>query len=324
MKKLLRISLILVSILILMITGILIYASQFLPNVGPAPDISIDYTPERIERGKYLANHVMLCMDCHAQRDWSTFAGPPIPGTEGCGGEVFNQDFNFPGSFVARNLTPSAIGNWTDGELFRAITTGVSKDGSALFPIMPYPNFGKLDEEDIKSVIAYIRTLAPIDNTLPPSQADFPMNFIINTIPQKATLAPMPSKSDKIAYGKYMITASGCGDCHTKQEKGEFVGEFLAGGFEFKFPDGTILRSPNITMHETGIGRWTKELFVNRFKQYAAEDYVPHKVKPGQMQTVMPWTMYAGMETEDLEAIFEYIKSVTPVENKVERYTPGS
>src|SRR5690606_10073925 len=131
------------------------------------------------------------------------------------------QDFGFPGTFVASNITPHGIGDYTDGELFRVITTGVAKDGRALFPVMPYPSYGELDEEDIKSVIAYIRTLPAIESQLPKSEADFPMNFIINTIPKKAALSKMPSKDDEVAYGKYMVTATACGDCHTKAEKGK-------------------------------------------------------------------------------------------------------
>jgi len=51
---------------------------------------------------------------------------------------------------------------------------------------MPYPNYGRMDKEDIYSMIAYIRSLAPIENEVPESKPDFPMNFIINTIPVKA------------------------------------------------------------------------------------------------------------------------------------------
>jgi len=77
---------------------------------------------------------------------------------------------------------------------------------------MPHHNFGQLDEDDIKAVIAYLRTLKPIENTTEPSESDFPMNIIINTIPKKADLKPMPPKSDKAAYGKYLVTAAGCYD----------------------------------------------------------------------------------------------------------------
>ncbi|MEX0769566.1 MAG: cytochrome c [Balneolaceae bacterium] len=321
MKKVLRYILFLLGILLLLAASGLAYIKIMLPDVGPPPDITVEMTDENIERGKYLANHVMLCMDCHAMRDWSLYAGPPMPGTEGAGGEVFDQSMNFPGRFISRNLTPAMLGEWTDGEIFRAITTGVSRDGSALFPVMPYTYYGQLDEEDIKSVIAYLRTLEPIENELEVSKPDFPFNFIINTIPREADLKPRLSSENTLEYGKYLTTAAACSECHTKQVQGQVVGEPFAGGFEFTFPNGDVVRSANITPHETGIGNMTKEQFVQRFKTFADSSYVSDKVEPRQFQTVMPWLMYADMKSEDLEAIYEYLRTVDPVGNTVVRFT---
>lgn len=75
------------------------------------------------------------------------------------GGEFFGPDLGFPGEFYSRNLTPANLRGWTDGEIFRAITAGVNKEGEALFPVMPYRNYSKMDKEDIYDIIAYLRTL---------------------------------------------------------------------------------------------------------------------------------------------------------------------
>ncbi|MFZ1676871.1 MAG: cytochrome c [Saprospiraceae bacterium] len=324
MKKVLKFLLILIAIVVVGIAALLTYLKTALPNVGPAPDLKVEATPERIERGKYLANYVMVCIDCHSSRDWSLFAGPIVRGTEGKGGDVFDQTLGFPGAYVAKNITPAALSSWTDGEIFRAITTGVSKDGHPLFPIMPYPNFGQLDEEDIKSVIAYIRTLPGIENAPAKSHSDFPMNFIINTIPQKAKLVKAPSRDNTVEYGKYLVTAASCHTCHTRQEKGKFVGEDFAGGREFPFPDGSIARSANITPHATGIGNWTEEMFMKKFRQYSDSTYQDRKVTPGTQQTLMPWTMYTHMEDRDLKAIFAYLKTLPPVDNFPEKFTTAS
>jgi len=323
MKKVLKGLAWFAGIAVIGMAAFIAYVKIALPNVGAAPDMKIELTKERIERGNYLANHVMLCMDCHSTRDWTKFAGPPIAGTEGIGGEVFDQKFGFPGFFMSRNITPFALKDWTDGEIFRVITTGVNKHGKALFPIMPYKFYRQLDEEDIKSVIAYIRTLPAQESTTKESVPDFPFNIILNTIPEKAALAPMPPKSDVTAYGKYMATASGCAECHTKQEKGKIVGELFAGGFEFNLGNGTMVRSPNITPHETGLGDWSRAQFIQRFKQYTDSGYVnpPVDLAKKEFQTVMPWSMYAGMTEEDLGAIFEYLKTVTPVNKNVQRFT---
>lgn len=283
--------------------------------------MQIERAPERLERGKYLAWHVFQCMECHSQRDFSLFAAPPIAGTEGAGGDKFTREMGFPGTFVARNITPYGIGDWTDGELFRLITTGVKNDGEPIFPVMPYHNYGKCNEEDIKSVIAYIRTLDPIEADHPESEVDVPFNLILRTIPQEANLGPIPPKSDELAYGEYMFTAAACGECHTKFENGEFTGPLCGGGRTFEFPGGAVLSSSNITPHETGIKSWTKEIFVAKFKQYQDSSYVPAPVEMGKdFQTIMPWMTYSGMTEEDLGAIFTYLQSLDPVDNAVEKF----
>ncbi len=311
------------GILALFIAAILIYVKLVLPQVGDPEEITIDYTPERYERGKYLANNVAVCIDCHSERDWSLFSGPLVPGTEGQGGEIFDQSMGFPGKFVARNITQFKLREWTDGEILRAITTGVSRDGKALFSIMPHANYGKMDREDIHSIITYIRTLPPIEKEVDPSVPDFPMNFILNTIPKKASFTPMPSKGDKENYGRYLVNTASCFECHTKQEKGKFIGEHFAGGFEFKFPDGSILQSANITPHKTGIGSWSKKDFILRFKLYADSGFVAHKVNPGEFQTPMPWTFYANMTEEDLGSIYDYLQTLKPVDQVVTIFQPA-
>jgi hypothetical protein len=325
MKKFIRMTAILSGIVIIVVASILTYVKLGLPNVQEAQDLRIEYTQERIERGKYLANSVMICMDCHSQRDYSKFAAPMKPGTFGAGGELFGTEMGFPGNFYSPNLTPYHLKEWTDGELFRAITAGVSKDGRALFPIMPYPNYAQVDKEDIYSVIAYIRTLDPVANDVPPSEAAFPMNFIINTIPKDPTFGTLPDKKDMIAYGKYLVTSASCGDCHTRQEKGEPVeGMYLAGGMEFPLPNKTILRSANITPDtETGIGKLTEEEFLSKFTAYRDSTFVPKEVKAGEFNTLMPWIFYSRMKDEDLKAIYAYLKSVPPVRNNVEKFQPA-
>lgn len=325
MNKILKFGIYLVVFLILAVVAILSYVSAAMPNVGPAEDLKIDYTQERIERGHYLANAVMLCMDCHAERDWTKFTGPPKDGTLGAGGDEFNQNDGFPGVFYAKNITPYGIGRYTDGELYRVITTGVNKDGKAMFPIMPYLYYGKMDPEDIYSVIAYIRSLEPVERDIPESKPDFPFNLIVKTIPQKAQPQTRPDKSDWFAYGAYMTNASGCIECHTNVKDGQIIKEVaFAGGREFAFPDGSVLRTTNITPDKTGLGKWTEEIFVQRFKMYADSAYVAASVAPGDFNTIMPWIMYAHMEEDDLKAIFAYLQTVKPIENIVERFTPPS
>jgi mono/diheme cytochrome c family protein len=320
MKKVLKY---LVIAIVVGIAGLLSYVKLALPNVGDAPDIKVEMTPENIARGEYLANHVTVCIDCHSSRDWSRFAGPPLEGTLGKGGDVFDQKYGFPGSYTSKNITPSGIGTWTDGELFRTITTGVGKDGKALFPVMPFHYYGQMDEEDIKCIIAYIRTLKSIENKPAASVSDFPMSFIINTIPHKANFQKRPTASDVLNTGKYLVNATACKECHTKFDKGQLIaGTEFGGGREFPFPDGSIVRSGNITPdEETGIGSWTKDKFISLFKSRSDSTTLHTKLNKGDFNTIMPWTMYGGMTNEDLEAIYTYLRTVKPIKNSVEKYT---
>ena len=323
MKKLLKILGIMLIVVVLAVAGLLGYVTMALPNIPVPADLKVEVTPERVKRGEYLAHHVAVCMDCHSSRDWALFSGPLKEGTLGAGGEKFDQSMNFPGAFIAPNITPHALKVWSDGEIYRAITSGVSKDGHPLFPIMPYPAYGKMATEDVYSIIAYLRSLPAVTSSPGPSKADPPVNIIMHLMPQPAQPAAIPAKTDVVAYGGYLANAAGCTECHTKMEKGKAVGAPYAGGFEFALPGG-VLRSPNITPHATtGIGGWTKEAFIQRFKAFDAGKYQPPAVDAakGEMQTVMPWMMYAGMTEEDLGAIFEFLKGQPAVDNAIERWS---
>jgi hypothetical protein len=155
----------------------------------------------------------------------------------------------------------------------------------------------------------------------------FPMNLIMRTIPSGS---PTPTDErmlqDEVVRGKYLLTVAACGECHTPQDKGKQVaGKFLAGGMEFKFPNGAVVRSANITPDkQTGIGNWTEDAFVQRFKSYEGPEASAVKVAPEDFNTVMPWAMYAGMTEEDLRAIYKYLSSLEPYQNRVERFTPAT
>lgn len=321
MKTFLKLFLVIITVLIAGLFLFLTYVTKFLPNI-PVEEVKIEATPERIERGKYLANYVAQCVDCHSVRDWTKFSGPIVPGTEGKGGEAFDRKIGFPGNYYAPNITPFHLKDWSDGELLRAITAGVSRDGRALFPIMPYNSFGKMDREDVYAIIAYIRTLPSIENAPPVSESDFPMSIIINTIPQKPEFTQKPSPTDKINYGKYLTNAASCIECHTRDVRGQLVaGMEFAGGRYFPMPDGSRIYSSNITPDkETGIGNWTEEAFVTRFKAFDKNvNNVNDTVKPGEFNTLMPWSKYAGMSDDDLAAIFAYLKTLKPISNKIEK-----
>ncbi|MBB5397701.1 cytochrome c [Mucilaginibacter sp. AK015] len=306
----------------LFIIAAISYVSLALPNVGEPQNIKVDATPQRIARGKYLANHVAVCIDCHSTRKWDIFAAPIDTAVIGAGGEKFDSRISFPGEVYVPNITPANLKSWTDGELYRAITTGVKKDGSAIFPIMPWQSYSKMDPEDVYDIIAYIRTLQPHAASYPKRKLDFPLNLLVNTMPKKAEPGKRPAESDTLKYGAYLVTTAACAECHTKAEKGSPIpGMEFAGGNEYGMGNGATLRAANISPDkETGIGSWTKEQFISRFKQFDNSAMKPVAVKPGEFQTIMPWWRYSGMSETDLGAIYAYLKTVKPVKNKVNKF----
>ena len=290
------------------------------PSVPPPTAFKIDATPERLARGKYLNDHVVGCTTCHTKRDWTKFSGPVMADRLGAGGESFN--LGPAGMLYSKNITPAGIGTWTDGELLRAVTQGVSKDGTPLFPLMPYPHYGALDEEDVHAVLAYIRSLEAIEGVAPDRELNFPLNLVVRTIPSANTFTKRPSPEDKVAYGRYMTKAALCSDCHTPiDDRGTpLPGMDFAGGMEF-YETGYRVRSANITPDaSTGIGSWTETQFIDKFKGFETPTSATLTEPEKPQNTVMPITAYAGMTREDLSAIYAYLRTLKPVTNRVERF----
>jgi len=289
------------------------------PIVAKPSAIKIDSTPERLARGKYLFHHVSSCADCHSDVDFNRF-GFPVKEGGLAKGRVWPKNIGLPGDVVSPNITSdkeTGVGNWTDGELIRAIREGIGRDGRALFPLMLYTEFREMSDEDLYSIIAYMRTLPPIRNALPRTKLDFPVSELIKTAPQPITAA-VPPASDK---GKYLATIAGCKSCHTPVESGApKPGMEFAGGQEFGAKEsGMLAVSYNITpANNTGIGTWSEQQFLDKFRQY--KDYAAGTapaLSSGNF-TPMPWLYYNGMEEADLKAIYAYLKTVKPVEHAVE------
>lgn len=292
------------------------------PRVGPAPDILIAATPQRIERGRYLVNDVVACLYCHSTRNWDEFAAPIVAGTEGQGGERFGPELGFPTTFYAPNITPAALGEWTDGEILLVITSGVTRQRAALFTVMPYPSYNALSKDDAEAIVAYLRTLRPIRGAAPRPRLGFPLNLTVRTLPQPWVAQPTP---DAGAGGEYLLTIAACGRCHTPTDRGEpIAGMAYAGGTAFPLPHGGVVRSSNITPDpDTGIGSWDADFFVRRFRQAIPGDRRRVPVAAGEFNTVMPWTAYAGMTDVDLRAIYAYLRVLRPVRNSVNSFSGG-
>jgi mono/diheme cytochrome c family protein len=295
------------------------------PALRPASAETIEGTTERLRRGRYLAVHVLSCFDCHTRRDWSRWGGPSA-GPLGAGGHCFTRDDGFPGFICAPNITPdeaTGIGGWTDGEILRAIREGVDRTGRALYPRMPYLEYRHLAEEDVRSVVAYLRSIPAVRNATPETRISFPASFFVKRLPQPVE-GPVaePDSEDRVAYGRYLAEISGCKSCHTPVDRRQRPVPELAysGGHEFKGPYGTH-RASNLTPHASGMGSRTRDQFIGMFKAFSDPETVAVEVEPGH-NTVMPWFALAGMSAEDLGAIFDYLRTVPAIDNRVEERSP--
>ncbi len=292
------------------------------PAQRPPVAEKVEATPERMARGKYLVHNVSICTDCHSERTYQ-YGLPFKPDRVGVGGFTWDKQIGFPGTLPAKNITPdpeTGLGNWTDGEILRAMREGVDREGKALFPIMPYGHLASMSDEDAKSIVVYLRSLKPIRYEVPQKALDVPLNFIEKFSP-KPLAGPVsaPDRNDRVAYGKYLVTIAACSECHaTKDDKNQpIAGREFAGGWEMHAPTFRVI-PPNITPHPaTYIGQATKEEFIGRFRTFANYTVETAPQAPKGRNTLMPWISYSGMTDEDLGAIYDYLKTRPPVEHKV-------
>jgi hypothetical protein len=322
MKKFFKYFGVLAAVLVFVVLALIVYINNFFPNVQLQQSFIADPSIEHLKRGEYLTHSVTACFHCHSPVNFNYFAGKVEKGTEGEGGREYKEEYGFPGNFYSSNITPFNLKDWSDAEIYRAITSGEAKNGDPLFPLMPYSHFKYLTIEDAKSIIAYIRTIDSIESSYAKSEFTFPFSLILKTIPSEATPIKSVNPNNKLEYGKYLVTIAGCESCHTPTESGNSIkGMDFAGGFQIPMETGGVCTSANITPDlETGIGSWSKTQFIQRFKFYENNDSI--KVNHGDYNSEMPWRVYSRMTEEDLGSIYDFLRTVKPVKNRITKFTP--
>jgi hypothetical protein len=294
------------------------------PFVGPSAraltDRKFEPSPERLARGEYLTENLMNCFACHSERDWAQDDVPLKPGTKGGGSTSFPLE-DLPGKVYPPNISPdkeTGAGNWTDDQLARAIREGIGFDGRALFPFMPYENFRTMSDEDLASVIVYLRTLPAIRNALPKTEIPFPPGPVINSVPQPVTTpVPAPDLSTPVKRGEYLTRMGVCEECHSPVDPqgAKIPGLEWAGGFPLldEVAKRTV-HSANLTPDPSGIPYYDEALFLT----------VMHtgKVIAREIDDMMPWATYRTLTDDDLKAMFAYLKTVRPVQHTVDNSLP--
>jgi mono/diheme cytochrome c family protein len=312
MKRLGRILLACIVALCLLGCIAITFTIGWRPFLGPRKraltNRRFERTPERQARGRYLVQGLLGCDDCHSPKDWTQRGAPVLPGMELVGQPLPIP--GFPGVISAPNLTPdpeTGSGRWTDDQLARAIREGVKHDDTILFPMMPYSEYKDLADEDLASVVVYLRSITPVKNPLPATRINFPVRYLVRSAAEPVLEpVPGPDPSDKVARGKYLVRM-GCG-CHNVADKlGYAGGDHLAG------PWGDVT-SANLTPDPSGISYLSEATFITALRT----GYVGAR----QLNSIMPWGAFKSLTDDDLKAIFSYLRTLPAVKHRVDNTLP--
>jgi mono/diheme cytochrome c family protein len=316
-KRLFRIATIALLSIVTLLAILLIVTVGWRPIIGaktrPLTDRKFEPTPIRLARGRYLVMGPAHCFQCHSESDHNSPGEPPLVGKEGAGSMTVFGRYRV----VMPNLTPdpkTGIGSWTDDQLGRAIREGISHDGRVLFAMMPYQYFRRMSDEDLASVVVYLRSLPPVHNPLPPSRLPLPFELLSKMFPEPITTTVLPPNlSDPIERGAYYVAIAKCGDCHSPMDWRQRVREGLefAGGTWFS--DGNVA-APNITFDPSGISYYDEARFIQAMRT--------GQVGARSLSPVMPWWYFGHMTDEDLKAIFSYLRTLRPVKHRVDNTEP--
>ena len=281
----------------------------------PLRDYQFERTSLRVERGRYLVT-IAECFACHSPIDTTLLL--PLPGKEGSG-DIIDTIDNF-GPEVAPNLTPdveTGAGSWTDDMFVRAIREGVGHDGRQLNSDMRSEYYGILTDEDIASVVVYLRSLPAVRHELPkivwpdgqPGHHDKPMS----------TPAQPEDLLDTLGLGKYLVRVATCEHCHSPSDSlGNKRPELRFGGGTLCLKQhGKIIVSKNITQDPTGIPYYDEALFIQTIRTG----------RVGGVRELNPWMEWPYlriMTDHDLKAIFKYLRAQPRVYHNVDNGEPPS
>lgn len=273
--------------------------------------LRFDSTPARRERGKYLVENAMHCFSCHSEINWKAPGGPPVEGKAGAGKDW--KDYGLP--FVtAPNLTPdreTGSGNWTDQMWASAIREGKGHDGRALFPLMPFMNYRSLSDEDLASVVSYLRSLKPVRNKLRATELPAEIKESLPPHMPITESVPEPDLADPVKRGAYLVAIGECSSCHTpRNQKGEpLPGLEFGGGELLKGPWGEA-HSANLTSDSSGISYYDEAQFLKTIRT--------GQVGARKLNSIMPWGYLRNMTDDDLKAVFAYLRTLKPVKHVVD------
>ena len=303
-------------------------ARVMLPDGGAADAASPDAgSPDAgmtlAQRGDYLVNHVLLCVDCHTPRnpDGSFDSSRHLAGVD-CFIDIDPANADV-GCLSSRNLTPHAtgLGTRTDDQIKTMMTTGVRPGGGFLAPVMPYWLMHRLTADDQNAIVAYLKTVPAVDHQIPAQQP--PWNNLPAAAPPVAdSMFPAAGGSgDTLASaqrGRYFATMV-CLDCHTPDAApgGPYpidLTKMFMGNRAFPLgpPFGTVYTT-NLTPHATGLAGWTVAQVVTALKQ--GRDNQNRGICPPMPSG--PMGPFAGLTDADATDIANYVLNLPARENTI-------
>jgi len=258
-----------------------------------------------IQRGEYLTR-AADCIACHTTEDGQPFAG----------GRPFVLPF---GTMYSTNITPdkkTGIGEYTDAQFLRAMHQGIARDGTRLYPAMPYASYTYMTDDDALAIKAYLFSLAPVAAPRPANTLSFPFNqrwlmglWSAFFNPDKR-FQPDTEKSAEWNRGAYLAEAMAhCGECHTPRNaafsldnRRKFAGAKQAGWVAYNISSDK----------QTGIGSWSRA----QIAQYISTGHAQSRgTADGPMGEAVEYSL-KFLTPSDINALAVYVASVPPTASK--------
>lgn len=281
----------------------------------PEPAIRASTDPAVIEQGRYLVHGPAHCSQCHStgerEHPEKINTVPLAGGLEFAMGPM--------ATLYARNLTPhpTGIGELTDGQVARAVRTGVVHEGT-LSIFMRY-SAAQVSDEDLTAIVSYLRSMEPVDNEVHPGEFHLLGKVLVAyafpaMTPRAVDDAPEhvpPSDEPSVERGEYLAEhVALCVLCHSQFDQTTFtsVGPRAGGGTpepSHGADSDMEFAAPNLTSHPTGItGKLDEDAFVAR-------------IRAGRTATssTMPWENFGAMTDADLRSVYRYLRTLPPVDN---------
>jgi mono/diheme cytochrome c family protein len=292
--------------------------------VRPTTQETVKATPERLARGEYIVDRLASCGACHTERQ-SGDASDSESATAGAylsGGNTL-RDAQF--TLWVPNITgdlQTGIGRWTDDELMRAIRDGVRPDGSFMFPVMPYLDYRFMSDEDVRAVVAYLRSVPKVKQPRKPTENDLPflakVGIGLGMVQHEPAKDVPPPPDDPVRRGEYLAHLGHCQSCHALGSRGPRDpddDDFMAGSDKpMETPGLAKVWAPNLTPdRETGLGRFSDEQLENALRTgtrlsdgkpmaYPMSAFIPH---------------LAGISAQDMSDLIAWLRSLKPVKHAV-------